>query len=89
MTRPLGKNQRWCLYAMTSYGRGPERGYPGGGWVWGNHSTTIRLLESLVKRGLVERYEYLPHDPALRQTLGLRTAYRLTDAGRQAAKEKP
>lgn len=47
----LGSNQKSILDSLAN------RPYPGGGWVWSNHSETIRLCESLVKRGLVTRRE--------------------------------
>lgn len=45
----LGKNQREVLRALVVH-----RTWPGG-WVWENTSSTTRLLDSLVKRGLVKR----------------------------------
>jgi hypothetical protein len=53
--RPLGGNQKSILRSLVyDYMPGSsDRPYPGGGWVWDNHSTTVRLLESLVRRGLV------------------------------------
>jgi len=47
MTKPLGKEQQGVLRSLKDHGS-----YPGQ-WVWSNRSTTVRLLESLVKRGLV------------------------------------
>ena len=49
----LGKNQARLLRALTEH---QGRWYPGCGWVWGNDSQTDRILASLVRRGLVERY---------------------------------
>ena len=49
MNRPLGKNQQGCLDALRRNGPFP------GGWVWDNTSTTVRILESLVERGLVRK----------------------------------
>jgi len=51
MARPLGENQWYVLKSLAE--NGP---YPGG-WMWTNHSTTIRLLDSLVRRGLATRTE--------------------------------
>ena len=50
--RPLGKNQRLALRAMLEHG-----GWPGTGWIWDNSSSTVRILDSLVRRGLVVRYQ--------------------------------
>lgn len=85
-TRELGYRQRGTLKALLS------APYPGGGWCWSTHGTTISILESLVKRGLVEKYragmerddprrrpglmEPLPHD-----------RYKLTEDGRLLAEE--
>lgn len=49
MTRPLGKNQEACLRALRDTGSFP------GGWVWDNTSTTVRILESLVRLGLARK----------------------------------
>lgn len=49
--RPLGRNQTAVLRALRQHGS-----YPGA-WVWDNHSGTVRILESLVKRGLVTKTE--------------------------------
>ena len=43
--KPLGKTQRDLLRALAA------RPFPNHGWVWGNYSTSKRLLDSLVKRG--------------------------------------
>lgn len=51
--RKLGENQQACLDALKRHGQ-----YPGG-WVWENHSTTVSILESLVRRGLVT-YKDIP-----------------------------
>lgn len=47
-----------------------------GGWKWTNESTTVRLLNSLVKRGL-----------ATVSDSGHGDRYTVTDAGREAAKD--
>jgi len=66
----LTENQIIVLTSLAgTFGRRPpylERPYPGSGWVWGSHSSTIRLLEPLASRGLVS---------------GSRGVYRLTAAG--------
>ncbi len=69
--RKLGDNQIGVLRALVEKGS-----YPGG-WEWENRSTTVRILESLVKRGFVETYEV----EAWYQKV---TYYRITDAGRTA-----
>ena len=61
-TITLGENQTHALRSFAEYGP-----YPGGGWIWSNHSTTVRLAESLVKHRLVEKTE---------------SQYRITPAGR-------
>lgn len=45
----LGSNQYGVLMSLNEHG-----GYPGRGWIWTNESTTVRILSSLVKRGLVD-----------------------------------
>jgi DNA-binding PadR family transcriptional regulator len=72
-TRKLGERQGAVLRCLRDIGL-----YPGGGWYYANHSTTVAILDSLVKRGLVEREQ---HE---RRTGGLATSYRITDAGREA-----
>jgi hypothetical protein len=49
--RKLGSTQEGVLRALIRHGRFP------GGWVWNTRSETERALESLVKRGVVERTE--------------------------------
>jgi DNA-binding MarR family transcriptional regulator len=51
--RPMGENQEYALKALAEHNGGTW--YPGAGWVWTNVSTTVRLLDSLVRRGLVEK----------------------------------
>lgn len=46
---PLGEVQRGVLRALREKG-----GWPGHGWTWGSPSLTRRVLNSLVRRGLVE-----------------------------------
>lgn len=50
-TEKLGRTQRKMLRALVDHGRWS----PGCGWIWTNHSTTVRLLDSLVARGMAER----------------------------------
>jgi DNA-binding PadR family transcriptional regulator len=61
-TRKLGTEQASILDAIRRHG-----GYPGGIWVWKNHSTAVRLLDSLVKRGLVAVYEETVKHPIYKQ----------------------
>jgi DNA-binding PadR family transcriptional regulator len=70
----LGANQRGVLRAVVEYGTWP------GAWVWKNPSTTVSILNSLVRRDLVEhKPSESPHHPG---------TYRATDAGRElVAKE--
>lgn len=46
-TRPLGSTQWGCLVALLDH-----YVYPGV-WVWDTHSHMVKVLDSLVKRGLV------------------------------------
>jgi hypothetical protein len=52
--KQLGKTQASVLAALKRHGGG---WYDGCGWVWSNYSETTRLMESLVKRGLVAKSE--------------------------------
>lgn len=52
--RPLGEVQKGVLRALLEHNNGI---WPGG-WTWTNYSTTVRVLDSLVARGLVDRREY-------------------------------
>lgn len=74
MSQNIGPNQIGCLRALRDSGVFPGR------WHWENASTTVRILDSLVRRGQAETYEvpnrYLPG-----QTI---THYRITDTGRAA-----
>lgn len=46
----LGNSQRYVLKALKKH-----RGwYPMCGWIWNTRSGTIRILDSLVKRGLAD-----------------------------------
>lgn len=54
----IGKNQRGVLESLVRHGSW----YRGCGWIWGTYSGTIRILDSLVKRGLVDtKQEPAPH----------------------------
>lgn len=52
MTRKLGKNQVGVLGSLLKNG-----GFPGG-WVWDTPGNTIKILDTLVKRGLVHYVEH-------------------------------
>ncbi len=73
MSRPLGSNQISVLRSLRDYSP-----YPGG-WFWDNHSGTVRILESLVKRGLVDKKHPNPR---------LRAVYTINDAGKQNISER-
>lgn len=77
MPRPLGENQRQALRCLAEFNNGTW--HPGAGWVWNNTSTTVRLLDSLVRRGLatkeMRRYGHIPEDYPY---------YEITKAGREA-----
>lgn len=49
MARPLGKTQEDVLRALRSHGSWSR----GCGWCWDTRSGTERVLDSLVRRGLV------------------------------------
>jgi DNA-binding PadR family transcriptional regulator len=53
INRPLGENQRAVLAALRRHGSY----HNGGGWTWSGHLSTVRILDTLVKRGLVEVIE--------------------------------
>lgn len=81
---PLGKNQIGCLQSLARHG-----GWPGG-WYWENDSTTARILDSLVKRGLVT---HTAPRPKTHTVTGAKMQYpvtprygqyRINDAGRAA-----
>lgn len=78
MSRALGSNQVQALRCLADHNNGTW--YPDAGWVWGNTSTTVRLLDSLVKRGLatkeMRRYKRIPEDYPF---------YEITEAGREAS----
>lgn len=79
--RPLGENQRWALRSLAEHNEGTW--YPGAGWVWSNRSTTVRLLDSLVRRGLATRVERTH-----RRTRESYPFYEITQEGRREAAEK-
>lgn len=53
--RPLGENQIYVLKSMTTTS---NAWWPGCGWLWDNYSSTVRLMRSLEKRGLVTESAY-------------------------------
>lgn len=58
----LGKNQRGVLSSIREHGQWHSRGF-GCGWVWDTPSNTRKILDTLVKRGLVtldEKGTYRP-----------------------------
>lgn len=69
--RPLGTVQRNVLECLIQTGTGADCPYPSGGWQWTTPSETVRILESLRRRGLVEARESYTS-----------TTYYITDAGR-------
>ncbi len=80
---PLGKNQRTTLKSLAYHGSWP------GGWVWENTSSTVRILDSLVKRGLVDMDPPRPmtHQGGRKLKYPVTRAYgtyRINDAGREA-----
>lgn len=72
----LGTSQRACLKALSEHNNGAF--YPACGWVWDNFSSTARILNSLVKRGLVS---YEPVSDLRRVGRG---TWRITDEGKEA-----
>lgn len=48
--RPLGENQLDILWSLQDYGPWHDCGC---GWMWDTKAGTIRLLDSLVRRGLI------------------------------------
>lgn len=76
--RALGENQRSVLVSLNQHGVwrnfSPD-------WVWGNTSSTTRIMEALARRGLVSAER-----PDWDQT-GRVTEYRITGAGRRVLEE--
>jgi DNA-binding PadR family transcriptional regulator len=73
--RPLGETQRDVLASLKRSG-----GYwhAGCGWYWDTHSGTTRIMESLLRRGLVEKSVVSGFG------WGEQVKYTLTEAGRAA-----
>lgn len=78
MARRLGENQSHALRCLAEYGNGTW--YPGAGWVWTNVSTTVRLLDSLVRRGLATKTEKTRLIGTRREPYPF---YEITDEGRK------
>lgn len=53
--RPLGEHQQAVLECLNDRRHGSFSA--GCGWIYGNYSTTVKILDSLVKRGLAVRTE--------------------------------
>lgn len=64
MARKLGSLQVEMLRCLRQHGYF----YAGCGWIWQNYSITTRVLDSLVKRGLVIRTEQPTTNPGPRGT---------------------
>lgn len=75
MSRELGDRQRSCLRALASHGH-----YPGTGWLYDNHSGTIKILESLVRRGLVDKEDRPARGRLFNPGYG-RFSYKINDEG--------
>lgn len=81
MARPLGENQKLALRYLAERNNGTW--YPGAGWVWENVSTTVRLLGSLVGRGLATREE---RDRMIGKHPEPYPFFKITEAGRELAR---
>ncbi len=75
MTRKLGENQRSMLWSLREH-RGEW--FNGCGWLWDTPSGTAALLDSLLRRGLVERA-----DRVIIKNGRVRPVWRLTKEGRR------
>ena len=51
--RPLGRTQQSFLRLLVEH----RSWHDGAGWYWGTHGQTVKLLEGLIPRGLVEKVE--------------------------------
>lgn len=78
--RALGKTQKGVLKALISHGSY----HAGCGWCWSTHKGTVKVLETLVKKGLVSADER-----EVTRTLSIyprtitETQFTITDAGRE------
>ncbi len=75
--RPLGVTQKYVLESLQRHGEW----YPQCGWMWDTFSGTVKIMESLVKRGLVSS-----RTARLRPASPSFVIYTLTDAGREVIK---
>ena len=50
MKQPLGREQKGLFSSLQRH----HAWYDGCGWHWGGYAKTTRILDSLVRRGLVE-----------------------------------
>lgn len=74
----LGETQRDVLWSLIQH----KEWHSGSGWHWNNFSETVRIMESLVKRGLVDKaQEKRPW------SVTPITVYTINDAGRAALRE--
>jgi DNA-binding PadR family transcriptional regulator len=73
--RPLGDNQRSVLNCLKRHGYYRR----GGAWIWNSHSGTEKILDSLVRRGLVAITEENVRPATMRPVI--KVTYRLTEAG--------
>lgn len=78
----LGSRQLGALRALAR-GTGQRWQTDVHGWAWGTWQQTVDLMESLARKGLVDKQ---PPDPAASAGY-LFVAYALNDAGRQWLKE--
>lgn len=76
MARKLGKTQAIVLEILQT--RTPVYEIGGGGWTWSNASTTARILDGLVKRGLVANEKIQGQGYSLEHW----GRYTITEAGR-------
>jgi len=61
--RKIGKRQQDVLEALEQH-----KGWnPGCGWIWDNYSTTVSILKSLVKAGLVTESKMFPGSYSLKK----------------------
>ncbi len=71
---PLGNNQKSCLRSLEEH-KGWTRGC---GWYWDTWSGTVRLMESLVTRGLAEKIE-----TPIQRYPHVQVEYKVTPKGRE------
>ena len=78
---PLTENQAGILESIAA------RPWPGSGWTWSNNSTTERLLDALVAKGLVAKTEqgFGPRRASYRAIAGVSAAYHAQEQERQQA----